>query len=94
VTDETGATVRLDDILDGQWTILHTGAPPEGSRAWTKLGVKVVRITDSSLIRWLQRKKAALVVVRPDGFIYAAVKPGKPLPTPPAIIAIRTGAST
>lgn len=94
VTDETGATVRLDDVLDGQWTILHTSAPPEGTRAWIQLGVKVVRIAEPSLVRWLQRKKAATVVVRPDGFIYAAAQPGQPLCSPPAIAASKTGAST
>ena len=25
-----GATVRLDDVLGGQWAVLHTGAPPAG----------------------------------------------------------------
>ena len=31
------------------------------------------------------------VVVRPDGFIYAASQSGQPLPAPPAITPIRTG---
>ena len=38
VKDDTGATVRLDDVLGGQWTILHTGAPPAGAQAWVELG--------------------------------------------------------
>jgi 3-(3-hydroxy-phenyl)propionate hydroxylase len=91
VMDTSGATVRLDDVLGGQWTILHIGAPPAGVQAWTELGVPTIRITEPTLIGWLQRKKAAAVVVRPDGFIYAASQSGQPLPAPPAITPIRTG---
>jgi 2-hydroxy-6-oxonona-2,4-dienedioate hydrolase/4,5:9,10-diseco-3-hydroxy-5,9,17-trioxoandrosta-1(10),2-diene-4-oate hydrolase len=85
VTDDAGATVRLDDVLDGQWAILYTGAPPAGTHAWTQLGVPVIPISEPTLIRWLRRKKADAVVVRPDGFIYAASQSGRPLPAPPAI---------
>jgi len=91
VADGTGAIVGLDDVLDGQWAILHTGEPPAGEQAWTELGIPTIRITEPTLIRWLQRKKAAAVVVRPDGFIYAASQSGQPLPAPPAITSIRTG---
>ena len=93
VTDASGATVRLDDVLGGQWTILHTGAPPPGTPAWAELGVPTIRVSEPPLVRWLQHKKAAAVVVRPDGFIYAAAKYGQPLQTPPAITPIRTGVS-
>ena len=85
VTDALGATVRLDDVLDWRWAIVHTGASPAGAHAWTELGVRTIRINEPSLARWLQRKKAASVVVRPDGFIYAAAESGQPLPAPPAI---------
>jgi 3-(3-hydroxy-phenyl)propionate hydroxylase len=64
-----------------------------GVHAWTEMRVPTIRIGEPELVRWLQRKKAAAVVVRPDGFIYAAAESGQPLPAPPAIIPIRTGAS-
>jgi 3-(3-hydroxy-phenyl)propionate hydroxylase len=97
VIDTQGATVRLDDILGGRWSILHTGAPPPGAQAWSEIGVRVTRLAgtqdgphrdairdvDGTLSRWLRRKKAAAVVLRPDGFIYAAAESGQPLAPPP-----------
>src|SRR5271163_317268 len=83
VTEANDARVRLDDLLGGQWTVLHTGESPAGAHAWTALGVPPVRISDPTLVGWLRRKKAAAVVLRPDGFIYAAAKSGQPLPPPP-----------
>ncbi len=93
VTDDAGATVRLDDILGGQWAILHTGIPPSGTQVWTELGVPAIRVSDPTLTRWLRRKKASAVVVRPDGFIYAATESGQALPAPPAIHPQRIGVS-
>ncbi|GBE65521.1 3-(3-hydroxy-phenyl)propionate/3-hydroxycinnamic acid hydroxylase [Mycobacterium sp. MFM001] len=85
VSDATGARVRLDDVLGGRWAILHVGAPPAGAQAWTELGVPSLQITEPTLIDWLRRKRAAAVVLRPDGFIYAAAESGHQLPLPPAI---------
>lgn len=98
VVDLKGEIVRLDDVLGGQWTLLYTAEPPAGSQAWTDFGVLTVRLTgsnsgphlgaivdcDGSLLRWLQRKNAAAVVLRPDGFIYGAAQSGRSLPPPPA----------
>jgi 3-(3-hydroxy-phenyl)propionate hydroxylase len=83
VTDANGARVRLDDLLGSQWTVLHTGESPAGAHAWTALGVPTLRISEPTLVGWLRRKKAAAIVLRPDGFIYAAAKSGQPLPPPP-----------
>ncbi len=92
VADEQGATVRLDDILGGRWAIVHTGAVPAGTTTWTELGVPVIRIDEPALLRWLRVKKASAVVLRPDGFIYAAAESGQYLPAPPAGLApIPTG---
>jgi 3-(3-hydroxy-phenyl)propionate hydroxylase len=83
VTDTDGARVRLDDLLGGQWTVLHAGEAPAGAHSWTAAAVPTLRINEPTLVDWLRRKKAAAVVLRPDGFIYAAAKSGQPLPPPP-----------
>lgn len=84
VSDAAGTRVRLDDVMSGRWVVLHTGAPPVGATAWTELGLPVIPVVEPTVVRWLRRKNAAAVVVRPDGFIYAATKPGQPLAPPPA----------
>lgn len=83
IADNTGASIRLDDLLAGQWAVLHTGQAPPSVAAWTERGVAAHRISDPVLLRWLRSRKAATVVLRPDGFVYAAAGSGKPLPTPP-----------
>src|SRR5262249_33233098 len=63
-----------------------------GCQAWTELGAPAlglgapngIRDKDGALLRWLREKNAAAVVLRPDGFIYAAAESGQPLPAPPA----------
>jgi 3-(3-hydroxy-phenyl)propionate hydroxylase len=96
VTDATGATLRLDDVLGGGWAVVHFGTKPTGADRWERLGAVSLAVTgrepaagairddDGTLTRWLRRKKAASVVVRPDGFVYAAAASGCPLPAPPA----------
>ncbi|ETW22491.1 bifunctional 3-(3-hydroxy-phenyl)propionate/3-hydroxycinnamic acid hydroxylase [Mycobacterium gastri] len=97
VIDSKGATVRLDDALGNRWAILHTDELPAGADAWTELGLPafriegpnsvrhddVIRDSGGNLVAWLKDKSAAAVVVRPDGFVYAASAPGQPLPPPP-----------
>ncbi|ORX14662.1 FAD-binding monooxygenase [Mycolicibacterium wolinskyi] len=109
VIDDAGATVRLDEVVAGRWTVLHLGVAPAGVRAWTELGVPAialagpedapgpgsVRDIDGTLIAWLQGKKIAAAVLRPDGFIYAAAESGRRIPPPPAgyeLAPTRTGA--
>jgi 3-(3-hydroxy-phenyl)propionate hydroxylase len=87
VTGADGARVRFDDVVGGQWSIIHIGAPPRGAEAW---GVPTIPVADGSLARWMQRKKAAAAVLRPDGFIYAAAGSGQPLPPPPMGCAFST----
>ena len=101
VRDATGATVRFDDAVGGQWALLHIGAPPAGARSWAELGVPQFELsgpgrghrtgaivdTSGTLTRWMRAKKARTVVLRPDGFIYAAADFGHQLPAPPAGLA-------
>ncbi|KRE27618.1 FAD-binding monooxygenase [Mycobacterium sp. Soil538] len=96
VTDEQGHRVRLDDVLGGRWTILHTG-PELPWPQWRAAGVPIIAVIppgaapatglvvddDAALIRWMQTRKASVVAVRPDGFVYAAGGQD-PLPAPPA----------
>ncbi|MBB3606184.1 3-(3-hydroxy-phenyl)propionate hydroxylase [Mycolicibacterium sp. BK556] len=96
VTDEKGEHVRFDDVIGGRWAVLHTGAERPWHE-WRSAGVSAYRIVpsggspgadrivdrDGTLTAWMDRKKATVVVVRPDGFIYAAASDGQPLPLPP-----------
>jgi 3-(3-hydroxy-phenyl)propionate hydroxylase len=84
VTNATGARVRLDDVLGGQWAIVHVGQQPSGIQAWAKLGLPAIQVSEPALLEWLRRRKATAAVLRPDGFIYAAAGSGDPLPPPPA----------
>jgi 3-(3-hydroxy-phenyl)propionate hydroxylase len=95
VTDAAGDRLRLDDVLGGGWAVLHFGATPIGADKWERLGAVLLAVTDrelspgairddGALRRWLRGKKAAAVVVRPDGFVYAAAASGRALPAPPA----------
>lgn len=83
ITASDGGSMRLDDLLGGGWAILHTGQLPPGADAWRELGVCAHRISEPGLVRWLRSRNATTVVLRPDGFIYAAAGSGKPLPGPP-----------
>lgn len=92
VTDHAGTRLRLDDVIGGRWVVLHVGAAPAAADRWRMLGAEPLAVTrsgggindcDRVLTRWMRGKKAAAVVVRPDGFVYAAAGPGQPLPPPP-----------
>lgn len=96
VVDEKGDSVRLDDIVGGRWTVLYVG-PPLDFRGWRNAGVPVLNVepagtaptadsiidSQGALTRWLAKKGASAVVVRPDGFVYAGAKPDQQLPPPP-----------
>ncbi|WP_162292800.1 hypothetical protein [Mycobacteroides abscessus] len=101
VIDGAGESVRLDDVLVGQWAVLHTQVRPRGADRWARLGVPVLKISgpgegaadlqdsDGSLTRWLRAKKVSSVAVRPDGFIYAAAGAGQILASPPFEVTAR-----
>lgn len=81
---QRGVSMPLDDLVGGTWTVVYTGALPAGAQAWQRLGVPAHRIAEPSVTRWLRARGADSVVLRPDGFIYAAAGSGEPLPAPPA----------
>lgn len=97
VIDSEGATVRLDDVLGGRWTVLYTGDLPSGAQPWVDFGAPTLRLhgphearvadgvrdAGGSLIEWMAKRKATALVVRPDGFVYTATKAGRPLSAPP-----------
>lgn len=97
VLGHSGVRIRLDDALQGRWTILHLG--DAGSwPGWRTVGVQALRITgsgtppapdtlvdvDDVLMRWMRRKRATALALRPDGVVYATAGADSPLPPPPA----------
>jgi 3-(3-hydroxy-phenyl)propionate hydroxylase len=96
VIDEKGDHVRFDDVIGGRWVVLYTGAELPW-QPWRSAGTPIFRIVasgtaagadrivdrDGKLTTWLDNKKASVVAVRPDGFVYAAAGDGRPLPPPP-----------
>jgi len=88
VTPSAGEKVRFDDVIGGRWAVIYCGAAPAGADRWEKLGAVSLSVSDlrddGTLTGWLRAKKAAAVVLRPDGFIYAAASLGGPLPAPPS----------
>jgi 3-(3-hydroxy-phenyl)propionate hydroxylase len=89
-----GASVPLDDLLGGTWVLLYTTVLPTGARAWQQIGIQGHRIAEPGLTKWLHGRGADAVVIRPDGFIYAAAGSGEPLPAPPVGLTLsnKTGA--
>lgn len=95
VTDEKGDIVRFDDVTGGRWVVLHNG--PGNWESWQSVEAPGIRVVgsggtgtpggvvdrDGVLGRWLADKNASVIVLRPDGFVYAAAGPGQALPPPP-----------
>ncbi|MFC9362963.1 bifunctional 3-(3-hydroxy-phenyl)propionate/3-hydroxycinnamic acid hydroxylase [Rhodococcus sp. NPDC057014] len=97
VLDEEGNRERLDDVIGGQWAIVHLG-PAREWRPWRTVGVPLIEVkpagappgpnavvdTDGLLIDWMRKKGVTALALRPDAFVYAAEVPRDPLPPPPA----------
>jgi 3-(3-hydroxy-phenyl)propionate hydroxylase len=96
VLDQKGESSRLDDVLGGRWVLLTSGVvDPTGP--WQHAGVTgfevrgagseaaedVIVDTENVLLSWMQKKGARTMVVRPDGFVYAADGPNSVLAPPP-----------
>ncbi|MBJ8343840.1 bifunctional 3-(3-hydroxy-phenyl)propionate/3-hydroxycinnamic acid hydroxylase [Antrihabitans sp. YC2-6] len=103
VLDETGERRRLDDVIGPRWVLLHVGPAWQWDN-WTAAGVESVELRsaaapvaansvvdlDDVLTTWMTRKGANVLAVRPDGFVYAAARRGRPLAAPPAQLVIRS----
>lgn len=97
VLSARGTAMRLDDVLGASWALIYTGAPPGNEDAWTSAGIPAIRVISPSagpdpeafrdsggmLTDWMKDKGATALVVRPDGFVYAATGDGTSLPNPP-----------
>ncbi|MFD5093699.1 bifunctional 3-(3-hydroxy-phenyl)propionate/3-hydroxycinnamic acid hydroxylase [Amycolatopsis thailandensis] len=97
VLDGNGARRRLDDVLAGRWTVLHTSAvvPATG---WTAAGAAGLTVlppgtrprsgavvdVDGTLLAWLRTHRSRSLAVRPDSFVYAAAGTATELGPPPA----------
>lgn len=94
VIDARGTTVRLDDVLGRRWALLHVGRVPAGADAWDAIGVPRIAVgrdihdDTGALGGWLRERHAAAVVVRPDGFVYAATDVDQAMPGPPAGLSV------
>lgn len=98
ILDAHGQRCRLDDVTAGQWTVLHTTSTVNGVDRWIAAGAQSIAVSgkdtpssagrvidaDGALSRWMKRKGASAIALRPDGFVYAATKSGATLPPPPA----------
>lgn len=84
IRGDAGTMVRFDDVLGNDWAVLHLGAEPTATQAWAQRGARVIKVHDQTLTAWLRSRKAQAVVLRPDGFVYAAARSGAALPPPPA----------
>jgi 3-(3-hydroxy-phenyl)propionate hydroxylase len=96
--DAAGAAVRLDDVLAGRWAVVHTGNLPAEAEKWLAHGVFSLRVLDPAagprpdgirdsggvLTKWMRDRKATALVLRPDGFVYAATDGASALPGPPS----------
>lgn len=97
VLDADSSRRRIDEVIAGRWTVLAT--PSAGpTPGWTAAGA--VRITvlppdsraepgtvvddDGLLTTWMRTHRADLLVLRPDGFVYAAARAGTTISPPPA----------
>jgi 3-(3-hydroxy-phenyl)propionate hydroxylase len=89
VLDEKGRRARLDDVFGStRWAVVHTGRvdlPPgipafELRAAGSAPGVGAVVDIENQLIEWMAARRAAALVVRPDGIVFAAAGAGESLP--------------
>ncbi|MEH0841201.1 bifunctional 3-(3-hydroxy-phenyl)propionate/3-hydroxycinnamic acid hydroxylase [Micromonospora sp. CPCC 205711] len=100
VQTDGGDHARLDDVLAGRWTLLHTG-PARPWSAWAAGAVSCRQVTpagsapapgtivdsDDVLIPWMRQHRATVLALRPDAVVYAAATGDADLPRPPFVAA-------
>ena len=67
-------TSAPDDVLERRWAVLP-GFASRSRACVVRLGAPSSTSTTPTLMGWLRRKKATAIVMRPDGFVYAAADP-------------------
>ena len=92
----SGERARVDDVLAGRWTLLHTG-PAASWPTWPTERVARLQVvpagspptpgaivdTEGVLISWMHRHRTTVLAVRPDAVVYAAARDDANLPLPP-----------
>ncbi|WP_446219435.1 bifunctional 3-(3-hydroxy-phenyl)propionate/3-hydroxycinnamic acid hydroxylase MhpA [Micromonospora sp. IBHARD004] len=98
VRTDGGDRARLDEMLAGRWTLLHTG-PARPWPAWAAGGVTCLQVTPAGsapapgtivddedvLIPWMRQHHATVLALRPDVVVYAAATGDADLPRPPFV---------
>ena len=98
VQTDGGDRARLDDVLAGRWTLLHTG-PALPWPAWAASGIRCLQVTPAGsapapgtivddedvLIPWMRQHHATVLALRPDVVVYAAAAGDADLPCPPFV---------
>lgn len=98
VLDEHGARHRFDDARGVGWTVVCSGDPDRtATDAWAGIGAEITPLlgphasprpgalvdTDDTLRTWMRERGTETLVLRPDGFVYAAGSATRPVPAPP-----------
>ncbi|MGC1211584.1 MAG: hypothetical protein WA890_10030, partial [Micromonospora sp.] len=103
IRTDGGDRARLDDVLAGRWTLLHTG-PARPWPAWAAGGIRCLQVApvgsapaprmivddEDVLIPWMRRHRATVLALRPDVVVYAAATGDADLPRPPFVTAPQT----
>lgn len=109
VLHPVGMRMRMDDALPQGWVVLRTTSTgrDRGAEAWRLADVPVIDVrppgsktgsgaivdTDGSLLAWLAKGRADVVVLRPDGFVYTSAGARGRLAEPPFGAGAHAGAA-
>jgi len=77
-------------VLGLRWAVITRSAREAG--AWEAVGAQVLVLgadlhdLDGALDAFMAQRQADALVLRPDHFVYAAVRASEALPAPPAVL--------